>query len=310
MKQQADTAWLAAMPFVFVFIWSTGFVSAKLAMPHAAPFSFLCARYAASIVGFGLWIAWASSTEAAQPTQPARSLWPQGRAQWMHLAITGILMHAGYLGGVWAAVKLGMSAGLSALIVSLQPIVTALWLSSRGSSISKQQWLGLLLGLVGLACVLSEKLGTLEVSLIPMLWIMLALACITIGTLYQKAWVQPCDVRTAVFVQLLAALLVSLPMAFVESFAITWHRDTVIALAWSVFGLTMGASSLMYIMIQRGAVSRVTALLYLVPPTTAVIAWLMFGERITALMTIGMLIAAYAVYLVLKPASTHKFQVK
>ena len=306
MKQQADTAWLAAMPFVFVLIWSTGFVSAKLAMPHASPFSFLCARYAASIICFGIW----SALTRLRLDQPTRSLWPQSKAQWMHLAIAGILIHAGYLGGVWAAVKLGMSAGLSALIVSLQPIVTALWLSSRGSSISKQQWLGLLLGLVGLAFVLSEKLGTLEVSLIPMLWIVLALASITVGTLYQKAWVQPCDVRTAVFVQLLAALAISLPMALFESFAITWHRDTMIALAWSVLGLTMGASSLMYLMIQRGAVSRVTALLYLVPPTTAVIAWLMFGERITALMAIGMLIAAYAVYLVLRQASTPQFQAK
>ena len=286
------------MPFIFVFIWSTGFVSAKLAMPYASPFSFLSARYAASLVCFGIWIAW------------ARPAWPQTKSQWMHLAIAGVLMHAGYLGGVWAAVKLGMSAGLSALIVSLQPIVTALWLSSRGALISKQQWLGLLLGLVGLGFVLSEKLGTLEVSLIPMLWIVLALVSITVGTLYQKAWVQPCDVRTAVFVQLLAALVVSLPIAFVESFTIPWHRDTMIALAWSVFGLTMGASSLMYIMIQRGAVSRVTALLYLVPPTTAVIAWLMFGERITALMTIGMLIAAYAVYLVLEPNVAQKIKAK
>ncbi len=291
-----ENAWLRAMPFVFVLIWSTGFVSAKLAMPHAAPFGFLCARYAASIVCFGIWIAWA---------QPA---WPRSKAQWMRLAVAGVLMHAGYLGGVWAAVKLGMSAGLSALIVSLQPIVTALWLSSRGSSVSKGQWLGLLLGLVGLAFVLSEKLGTLEVTLVPMLWIVLALASITVGTLYQKARVQPCDVRTAVFVQLLAALIVSLPMASLEGFEITWHRDTLIALAWSVLGLTMGASSLMYIMIQRGAVSRVTALLYLVPPTTAVIAWLMFDEPITALMTIGMLIAAYAVYLVLKPAAPLKIE--
>ena len=298
MNSRRENAWLSAMPFIFVFIWSTGFVSAKLAMPYASPFSFLSARYAASLVCFGIWIAW------------ARPAWPQTKSQWMHLAIAGILMHAGYLGGVWAAVKLGMSAGLSALIVSLQPIVTALWLSSRGALISKQQWLGLLLGLVGLGFVLSEKLGTLEVSLIPMLWIVLALVSITVGTLYQKAWVQPCDVRTAVFVQLLAALVVSLPIAFVESFTITWHRDTMIALAWSVFGLTMGASSLMYIMIQRGAVSRVTALLYLVPPTTAVIAWLMFGERITALMTIGMLIAAYAVYLVLEPNVAQKIKAK
>jgi drug/metabolite transporter (DMT)-like permease len=296
MKSQTDTAWLAAMPFVFVLIWSTGFVSAKLAMPHAQPFSFLCARYAATIVCFCAWIAW------------ARPAWPQGKVQWMHLAITGMLMHAGYLGGVWAAIKLGMSAGLSALIVSLQPIITAMWLSSRGSVITRQQWIGLALGLVGLAFVLSEKFGTVEVKLAPMLWVLLALASITIGTLYQKAWVKPCDVRTANTVQMLGALAISWPLALLEPHHITWNTDTIAALAWSVFGLSMGASSLMYLMIQRGAVSRVTAVLYLVPPTTAVIAWLMFGEVITPLMLLGMVIAAYAVYLVLKPAAAPQFQ--
>jgi drug/metabolite transporter (DMT)-like permease len=290
MNSQLENAWLRAMPGVFVLIWSTGFVSAKLAMPHAGPFSFLCARYAATIVCFILWIHWA---------KPA---WPQGRSQWLHLGISGILMHAGYLGGVWAAIKLGMSAGLSALIVSLQPIITAIWLSSQGSRVSKRQWLGLALGMLGLGFVLSDKLGTVEVTLVPMLWVLLALASITIGTLYQKAWVKPCDVRTANTVQMMGALVVSLPLALFEPHHITWNTDTVLALVWAVLGLSMGASSLMYLMIQRGAVSRVTALLYLVPPTTAVIAWLMFGERITAWMLLGMLIAAYAVYLVLKPS--------
>jgi drug/metabolite transporter (DMT)-like permease len=294
MTTQSDNAWLRAMPAIFVLIWATGFVSAKLAMPHAEPFSFLCARYAATILCFLAWIAWA---------KPA---WPQGREQWGHLAITGLLMHAGYLGGVWAAIKLGMSAGLSALIVSLQPILTAIWLSSRGSSLTRQQWLGLALGLVGLGFVLSEKFGTAEVMLAPMLWVVMALLSITAGTLYQKVWVKPCDVRTANTVQMLGALAVSWPLALLEPQHITWNTDTIIALAWAVLGLSMGGSSLMYVMIQRGAVSKVTALLYLVPPTTAVIAWLMFGEPITLLMLIGMLIAAYAVYLVLKPAASPK----
>jgi drug/metabolite transporter (DMT)-like permease len=143
-----------------------------------------------------------------------------------------------------------------------------------------------------------------------MLWVLMALASITIGTLYQKAFVKPCDVRTANTVQMMGALLISLPMAFFEPHHITWNTDTLLALAWAVLGLSMGASSLMYIMIQRGAVSKVTAVLYLVPPTTAIIAWIMFGERITALMLLGMLIAAYAVYLVLKPASERVFQTK
>jgi drug/metabolite transporter (DMT)-like permease len=237
-------------------------------------------------------------------TQPA---WPQGRNQWLHMGITGILMHAGYLGGVWAAIKLGMSAGLSALIVSLQPIITAVWLSSHGSSVTQRQWIGLLLGFVGLGFVLSDKLGTVEVTLVPMLWVLLALASITLGTLYQKAWVKTCDFRTANCVQLLGALVVSLPIALLEPHHITWNLDTALALAWAVLGLTMGASSLMYIMIQRGAVTRVTSLLYLVPPTTAVIAWLMFGERITGLMLLGMLIAAYAVWLV-RTSSSQRIQ--
>jgi drug/metabolite transporter (DMT)-like permease len=294
MTSDQDNSWLRVMPGLFVLIWATGFVSAKLAMPYASPFSFLTARYAASIVCLGLWIA------------VAKPAWPQGRNQWFHMGITGILMHAGYLGGVWAAIKLGMSAGLSALIVSLQPIITAIWLSSRGSSVSKQQWIGLLLGFVGLGFVLSDKLGTVEVTLVPMLWVLLALASITLGTLYQKAWVKTCDFRTANSVQLMGALIVSLPIALLEPHHITWNLDTSLALAWAVLGLTMGASSLMYIMIQRGAVTRVTSLLYLVPPTTAVIAWLMFGERITGLMLVGMLIAAYAVYLVLKPNTGQK----
>jgi drug/metabolite transporter (DMT)-like permease len=294
MTSDQDNAWLRVMPGLFVLIWATGFVSAKLAMPYASPFSFLTARYAASIVCLGLWIA------------VAKPAWPQGRNQWLHMGITGILMHAGYLGGVWAAIKLGMSAGLSALIVSLQPIITAIWLSSRGNSVTKRQWIGLLLGFVGLGFVLSDKLGTVEVTLVPMLWVLLALASITLGTLYQKAWVKTCDFRTANCVQLIGALVVSLPIALLEPHHITWNRDTALALAWAVLGLTMGASSLMYIMIQRGAVTRVTSLLYLVPPTTAVIAWLMFGERITGLMLVGMLIAAYAVWLVLKPAAGKK----
>ena len=292
MNAQTENAWLRAMPGIFVLIWATGFVSAKLAMPHSSPFSFLSARYVASILCLGAWIA------------IARPAWPQGRMQWLHMGITGIMMHAGYLGGVWAAIKLGMSAGLSALIVSLQPIITAIWLSSQGSAVTRRQWIGLLLGFVGLGFVVSDKLGTVEVTLVPMLWVLLALASITIGTLYQKAWVKTCDFRTANCVQLTGALIVSLPIALLEPHHITWNRDTYLALAWAVGGLTLGASSLMYLMIQRGAVTRVTSLLYLVPPTTAVIAWLMFGERITIWMLLGMLIAAYAVWLVLKPAAT------
>jgi drug/metabolite transporter (DMT)-like permease len=154
MSAQRQAALLAAMPGVFVLIWSTGFVVARYGMPHAPPMGFLAMRYALSVLAFGVWIAL------------VRAAWPQGRAQWGHLAVTGVLMHAGYLGGVWAAVKGGIGAGTVSLIVGLQPVLTALWLSASGSAhaVSRRQWLGLLLGLGGLLLVVGHKFGLGEVT--------------------------------------------------------------------------------------------------------------------------------------------------
>jgi len=124
----ADNRWLRAMPWVFVLIWSTGFIVARYGMPHAPPMSFLAVRYALSIFCFLPWIALAGVQ------------WPASRSQVLHLAVTGILMHAGYLGGVWAAVKAGMGSGLSSLIVGIQPVLTAIWLSGvAGHQVSRRQ---------------------------------------------------------------------------------------------------------------------------------------------------------------------------
>ena len=230
-------AWLAAMPWVFVAIWSTGFVVARLAMPHAPPLTFLSWRYAASLLAFGAWIA------------IARAPWPQGRAQWGHLAVSGVLMHAGYLGGVWAAVKLGMPAGTAALIVGLQPLFTALWVSRVAvpgqPAVSATQWAGLLLGLAGLVTVVWPKLGLGEVTPANLALALLALASITTGTLYQKHHVRPADVRSGNFVQIAAALAVSAPLAWLEPGTLDWHPDLLVALAWSVLVLTLGGSSLL-----------------------------------------------------------------
>ena len=185
------------MPALFVVIWSTGFVVARYGMPHAPPLGFLALRYALSVLAFGLWIT------------AVRATWPAGRAQWGHLAVTGVLMHAGYLGGVWAAVKAGIGAGTVAVVVGLQPVLTAVWLSSTGGShaVSPRQWLGLLLGFGGLLLVVGHKLGVGEVTAFNFGLAVFALLSITVGTLYQKRFVKPCDVRTANAVQLVAALL-------------------------------------------------------------------------------------------------------
>ena len=298
----ASAAWVKATPLVFVLIWSTGFIVARYGMPHSPPFSFLLLRYLLSIACFLPWIVW------------AKVPWPQTRQQWIHLSVTGILVHACYLGGVWAAVKAGMGSGLSSLVVGIQPVLTAVWLSwmsrtalsseSASPAVTSRQWLGLLLGFIGLLMVVWRKL-TLpspmdHVTTANMLFALGALLAITVGTLYQKRFVQPCDVRSANTVQLMAAAVVTLPLALLEPEAMQWNDQLVGALAWSVLGLTLGGSSLFYILIQRGAAAEVTSLLYLVPPTTAVMAWMLFGESITVMTLAGTALTAVGVGLVVR----------
>ncbi|MEY4713526.1 MAG: hypothetical protein RIS88_2976 [Pseudomonadota bacterium] len=284
-----------AMPAVFVLIWSTGFIVARYGMPHAPPFTFLALRYVLSAACFVMW------------ALAARATWPTGREQWLHLGVTGVLMHAGYLGGVWAAVKLGMGAGLAALLVGLQPVLTGLWLSAMGGAVTRRQWIGLVLGLGGLVLVVWQKLGLGEVSAANLSFAVTALVSITAGTLYQKRFVQPCDVRTASLVQLLAAFVVTLPLALLETESPRWltaggapNAELVGAMAWSVLGLTLGGSSLFYLLIQKGAATRVTSLMYLVPPCTALLAWVLFDEPITALTVAGVALTAIGVSVVVR----------
>ena len=288
------------MPAVFVLIWSTGFIVAKFGLPFAPPLTFLAIRYFLSIVCFLVWI-WL-----------ARAVWPSDKIQWRHLAVSGVLMHAGYLGGVWVAIKAGMGSGLTALIVGFQPVLTALWLTwintdkARASpqpAVTKRQWLGLLIGLVGLLLVVARKFGTTsEVTLLTFAATVFALLCITAGTLYQKSFVAAADVRTANVIQLGAALLLTLPLALFETEAIVWNASFIGAMAWAVLALTLGGSSLMFMLIQRDAATTVTSLLYLVPPTTALMAWLLFDEAITAVTMLGIALTAIGVSLVVRSA--------
>jgi drug/metabolite transporter (DMT)-like permease len=251
---------------------------------------FLAWRYAASILCFLVWIRLTGAP------------WPRDRAQWLHLGVTGVFMHAGYLGGVWAAVKAGMGAGSTALIVGLQPVLTAVWLSARGGDhrVDLRQWSGLLLGLAGVALVVSPKLGAGGVTPLNLGLVLLALCSITAGTLYQKAHVVSCDVRTANTVQLLAALLVTLPLTLLENEGMDWQPQLVGALAWSVLALTLGGSSLLYLLIQRGAATRVTSLMYLVPPCTAVLAAALFGESLGLTTLAGIATTVAGVVLVVR----------
>ncbi|WP_431273324.1 DMT family transporter [Variovorax ureilyticus] len=281
--------WLRAMPAVFVLIWSTGFIVARYGMPYAPPLKFLVVRYALSVICFLVWVV------------SARVAWPRDRVQWGHLALTGVLMQAGYLGGVWAAVRAGMGSGLVALMVGVQPVLTAVWLSLRGGRVSGRQWLGLLLGFAGLVLVVWRKLEQGgEVSVPTMSLAITALLSITAGTLYQKRFVAPCDVRSANAIQLGAAFIVTLPFAALESEGIQWNLSSGAAMAWSVLALSLGGSSLLYMLIQRGTATAVTSLLYLVPPCTAVMAWILFAEPITTVTLVGIAMTAVGVSLAVR----------
>jgi len=286
---------LRAMPWLFVLIWSTGFIVARYGMAYAPPLRFLSLRYTLSIACFACWIAW------------ARPPGPRDRRQVLHLAIVGVLMQAGYLGGVWSAVKAGIGAGTVALLVGLQPVLTALWLTRHpaqgttvgsAGAVSGRQWTGLALGLGGVVLVLSPKLGGGELTVWNFALAMLALLSITTGTLYQKQFVRPCDVRTASLLQQLAALAVTLPLAGMESGSMLFHPQLIGAMAWSVLGLTLGGSSLLYLLIQRGAATEVSSLMYLVPPCTALLAWALFDELFTPTMLFGLVLTAAGVALV------------
>ncbi|MET0518101.1 MAG: DMT family transporter [Burkholderiaceae bacterium] len=284
-----NSPWLRAMPAVFVAIWCTGFVVARLGMPHAPPIGFLAIRFGISVLCFGLWVLLSG---APMPREPR---------QWLHLAVLGVSVHAIYLICGWAAVKQGMGAGTMALIAGLQPLLTALWLNGRGERLSGRQWWGLLLGLAGLLLVVARKLGQGELGALNLGLGLAALLAISFGALYQKRFVKPCDARWAMLIQLLAALLLSAPLALLEDGAMDWRSHQLwIALAWSVLVLTLGGSSLLYLMLQRGAATRVTSLMYLVPPCAALLAWALFGEPVGALVWLGMGLSALGVFWVVR----------
>jgi drug/metabolite transporter (DMT)-like permease len=283
----ADFSMLARLaPFLFVLLWSTGFLGAKLGLPHAAPLAFLLARYLLVI---------ALMTSLALLL---RAPWPRAGRQWLHIGISGLLVHALYLGGVFVAIGAGLPAGVTSLVVGLQPLLTAT-VAGRllGENVLPRQWLGLLLGFVGVALVVSNKLGA--GFAMDALWPALAaLLGITAGTLYQKRFCPNFDWRTGSVAQFLpTAILTGAIVLAREDFRIDWAGEFIFALGWLVLVLSVGAISLLNWLIRHGSAVNVASLFYLTPPTTALLAWLLFGETLTGLALIGMALAVWGVYL-------------
>ena len=284
-----SSLFLRSLPGIFIFIWASGYVVAKYGLPYAEPLTFLCMRYLGVIV-FMLVLALSM-----------RAPWPERKA-WGQIAIAGILMQAMYLGGIWCAVKLGMPAGLAALIANTQPILTAIMGPLIGERIRGKQWLGLAFGIAGVGLVVDNKISVVGLSLNSVALAVMALLAMTSGTLYQKKTCPSFDVRTGQVIQFGASLLVTLPFAYaLETQTVQWTPQFFAALAWSVFVLSGIGISVLYIMIRHGEATKVTSYMYLVPAVTAAMAWLMFGEKFTMTAVIGMTIALAGVALVVRP---------
>jgi drug/metabolite transporter (DMT)-like permease len=273
---------------LFVLLWSTGFIGAKLGLPFAEPLTFLALR-----MGCVVALLLAVALVAGAP-------WPRGARSWVHIVVAGLLVQCGYLGGVFSAIHQGMSAGVVALIVGLQPILTAVAAGPLfGERTTSRQWTGLVLGLIGVTMVLSNSLNHGAISAPSLVLAFIALISITAGTLYQKRFGATMDFRTGAVIQYAATGAVLLALAaLTESMQVTWSAPFVFALGWLVLVLSVGAISLLYLLIKRGKATQVSSLFYLTPPVTAVLAYFFFGEILTPTALVGMAVAVVGVALV------------
>lgn len=279
----------AALPLLFVVLWSTGFIGARLGLPHVEPLTFLLLRYVAVI---------ALMTVVALA---ARAPWPRTARAWLHIGVAGLLIHGVYLGGVFIAISRGLPAGVTSIVVGLQPLLTAVAAHAvLGETVTRKQWGGLLLGFVGVGLVVFGKAGVgfAAAALVPAV---VALFGITAGTIYQKRFCPKFDWRTGVVAQFLpTAVGTGLAALLTERLHVEWAGDFVFALAWLVLVLSIGAITLLNWLIRHGDVSNVASLFYLVPPFTALVAWLVFHDTLSAMALGGMALTAWGVYLARK----------
>ncbi len=282
-------AWTVAAPGIFVLLWSTGFIGARLGLPYAEPFTFLALRFiiltgVLSVIAL-LW----------------RAPWPKTLAEAGHMAIIGMLIQGGYLGGVFWAISHGVAAAVAALIVGVQPVLTAVFAGPYlGEKVSARQWLGLLAGVVGVALVVGDDLGPGGGSGAGVVACIISLLGITLGTLYQKRHAHGMDLRSGSAIQFAAAALPMAALSLIfEDGRIEWTGEFIFALGWLVVVLSLGAMTLLYVLIRRDAASRVASLFYLAPPVVAVEAWLLFDETLDLGDITGMAVAMIAVALVL-----------
>jgi drug/metabolite transporter (DMT)-like permease len=290
--QPLTTFFIRAAPLTFALLWSSGFIVAKYAAPDADPFTFLTVRFGATIVVLAL-IAAAS-----------RAPWPATASEVRHSVVAGMLLHGGYLAGIWWAVAEGLPAGISGLITAAQPLLTALLAAPLlGERVTPRQWYGIVGGFVGIVLVLAPRLAAVDATALataalPMLVNFGATVSVTLGTFYQKRFAAGADLRTGTCLQFVGALAVTAPLALAtETLRFDPTATLLAALAWSVVMMSIVAIALLLLMIRHGELSRVATLIYLVPPLTALEAFVLFGEGLSAVQIAGMVVTALGVWL-------------
>jgi len=291
-SQPLTQFFIRATPLTFALLWSSGFIVAKFAAPDADPFTFLTARFASA--GLILLLLAVASGAA----------WPAGARGIGHSMMAGALLHGGYLAGLWWAIAQGLPAGISGLITAAQPLLTALLAAPLlGERLTRLQWCGIVAGFVGIVLVLAPRLAAVEVAAlgdiaVPMAANFAATVSVTLGTFYQKHFVPVTDLRNGTCLQYVGALVVVLPLALAtETLRFDVTVTALAALAWSVLVMSIAAIALLLLMIRHGELSRVATLIYLVPPLTALEAFVLFGESLSALQLAGMAVTVGGVWL-------------
>ena len=277
-QDPSTNIWIAAMPVAFVFLWSTGFIGAKYGIPYAEPFTFLGIRFTVVI---GLMPLICLVTKAP---------WPKSVKATIHIVIAGTLVNRVYLGGVFSSVKVGFSAGISALVTGSQPILTAILARHvLGETVTKRQWVGIFIGFIGVALVVSSKVAGAQSNLIGLGLSIIALLGIATGMLYQKKYCNNMNLRSGSVIQFSSSLIIALPLAFLfETMVIQWTVQFISSILWLVIVLSVGAITLLSMLIRQGAASKVASLFYLVPPATALMPFFIFDEVLGPIEFVGM----------------------
>ena len=292
------------IPWVFVWIWSTGFIAAKYGLPYAEPFTLLSYRFVITLFFLLILIIY------------KKSPWPETRLDFFHLLIAGVLIHGAYLGGVFQALKWGMPAGLGAMVIGLQPIGMALVAGVLlKEEVSKKQWTGLIMGLVGLYLVLFDSLDLTEQIAFDgfPIWavfaVIISLFAISIGTIYQKRFCSNMNLYSGAWVQYFSAsILCILIVLFFENGEVSWSRTFILAMTWQVLGLSIGAILLLMTMIKKDALASVGSYFYLVAPLVAIQAWFLFEETIGLSALAGVVLISFGVAITTSKKSIRNLQ--